>query len=656
MRQEPSDEDERSLDSHDDDDKVTAESTSRRARRRARSNSRMETRTNRRGGARRSVDDFLQETLEELECMEQDDSSRIRALDWLERILARWSFDCHAKSTSATTATSSSKDDHDDDPRSPSKKKARAPAPPIVNSWQRPRPVLITFGSYRLGVHRPSSDLDLLVLAPSHCTRQDFFSSLVSLLNKQDASIIQQVHPIPTAYTPVIKFTLYGLSVDLLFARGNSTKILQFQQKRPNPLLMSTANSNGDHRSDEYPIDDTDLMDQDEPGVRSLNGARVSQMILEAVPDLETYRTVLIAVKQWAIAKGVYSNVLGFLGGINYAIMVAYVCIQNPLIGQSPVALLERFFQTFAAWKWPDPIMIGPLQSERPSSCSVPMACWNPVINRRDRLHLMPIITPAYPAMNSAYNVDSPQLRRMTHEFTLAANWMMQCKSRRTCFYYLFQPCSFWLDHHHFVHVTITSKTHQEHVEWLRLVESRLRKLISSLETPEIQVWPLSKLFHKPRGMQPSLEKGSDIKQAEEGYETSFFIGLRFAPGTDIADLRGLTSDFCHQVNTWEKRTANMDLSLVCIVASQMPHYVLPPLKRLDDAVSTETASSSSWESSDDGLDDLDDDDDGGGAADTLDVDKGQQDPAQDEGFSSKKETTATSESIVDPIVDTPSN
>lgn len=40
-------------------------------------------------------------------------------------------------------------------------------------------PSLISFGSYRLGVHTPDADVDCLVLAPPHVTRDDFFGSWV---------------------------------------------------------------------------------------------------------------------------------------------------------------------------------------------------------------------------------------------------------------------------------------------------------------------------------------------------------------------------------------------------------------------------------------------------------------------------------------------
>ena len=56
-------------------------------------------------------------------------------------------------------------------------------------------------------------------------------------------------------------------------------------------------------------------------------------------------------------------------------------------------------------------------------------AVWNPVTNPRDKAHLMPIITPAYPAMNSSYNVGEPQMRliREVSLFSVAPCFFFLC-------------------------------------------------------------------------------------------------------------------------------------------------------------------------------------------------------------------------------------
>lgn len=119
--------------------------------------------------------------------------------------------------------------------------------------------VLLTFGSYHLQVHSPDADIDVLCLAPRHATRADFFGdpgaggggfvggdaaaagattashgsqtqssssssliaggsvgSLVSLL-RADPDVTELL-AVPEAYTPVLKFKVGKISIDMLFA------------------------------------------------------------------------------------------------------------------------------------------------------------------------------------------------------------------------------------------------------------------------------------------------------------------------------------------------------------------------------------------------------------------------------------------------------
>ncbi|CAM9495196.1 unnamed protein product, partial [Laminaria digitata] len=94
----------------------------------------------------------------------------------------------------------------------------------------------------------------------------------------------------------VIKFKAQGVSIDMLFCS------LHY------PRLPSPCNVHIEEH----------LRYLDERGVRSLNGVRVAELILKLVPNHRAFRTTLRAVKEWARRRGIYSNVLGCLGGVNW--------------------------------------------------------------------------------------------------------------------------------------------------------------------------------------------------------------------------------------------------------------------------------------------------------------------------------------------------
>jgi poly(A) polymerase len=63
----------------------------------------------------------------------------------------------------------------------------------------------------------------------------------------------------------------------------------------------------------------------DDKSTTSLNGYIMTTRIAELVPNFQKFTTTLNAIKLWAKRRGVYSSVLGFLGGSSWSLLVAKV-------------------------------------------------------------------------------------------------------------------------------------------------------------------------------------------------------------------------------------------------------------------------------------------------------------------------------------------
>jgi len=436
---------------------------------------------------------------------------------------------------------------------------------------------IFTFGSYRLGVHGPGADIDTLCVAPRHCSReQDFFGtqqeagypSLLSLL--QGTPGVAELQPVADAFTPVIKMSFRGISFDLLFAH----------------LLMPTV------PHDLSLSNDALLRNADEADVRSLNGCRVTDQILALVPDTATFRTTLRAVKLWAKRRGVYSNVLGFLGGVNWAILVARVCQLYPR--GSPALLLSRFFRVYAQWRWPNPVMlceISATPADGGGASSTSLAVWDPRRNPRDRLHVMPIITPAFPCMNSSYNVSESTLHVLRAEFARGDETCQGVYSVATgqsgtvpppapgssLWAPLFEPAPFFRTHKHYLCVEATAGSEEHHRAWEGWVESRLRHLVMGVERAtggslHLHPWPgefrpreqCSCYFFGIRLTTTSSVNGAGAQARPSGGAQQSF------------DLRHAVEEFRLRVYAWQGRAEGMECQIKHMKAKDLPPYVLP--------------------------------------------------------------------------------
>lgn len=133
------------------------------------------------------------------------------------------------------------------------------------------------------------------------------------------------------------------------------------------------------------------------------------------------------------------------------------------------------------------------------------------------------------------------------------------------CWREVLQGTDFFYKHSNFFHVTITAKNEEDFLPWYRFCESRLRLLVSALESAEISAWPFGRLFQQTIKM---------VESGEETQESHFFIGIRFAPGVQNVDLRPYTSDFVHRMNMWEQRREGMDLGFELLRQGNLPQFV----------------------------------------------------------------------------------
>ena len=80
---------------------------------------------------------------------------------------------------------------------------------------------------------------------------------------------------------------------------------------------------------------------------------------------------------------------------------------------------------------------------------------WNPKSNPRDRAHLMPIITPVYPNMNSSYNVGIPQKRRLCEALSTADKVITQIVECKLPWSEFLKGNDFFNEHEHYIEVCL---------------------------------------------------------------------------------------------------------------------------------------------------------------------------------------------------------
>jgi poly(A) polymerase len=230
-------------------------------------------------------------------------------------------------------------------------------------------------------------------------------------------------------------------------------------------------------------LNDNKILDgMDQVSLRALNGPRVSDEIMSCIPEAKTFRTALRAIKLWANRRAVYANIVGFPGGVAWALLVARVCQLYPhAVGAT---IVHKFFFVMKDWKWPTPVMLKEIENGNGKE-----KVWNPQIYPGDRKNIMPIITPAYPSMCSTFNISKSGKTIITKELARGSEITQEIFFGKGKWADLFAKHNFFTkDHRYYMSVIASANTKDEVKSWAGLVESKVRILVMQLELQSDQI------------------------------------------------------------------------------------------------------------------------------------------------------------------------
>lgn len=223
-------------------------------------------------------------------------------------------------------------------------------------------------------------------------------------------------------------------------------------------------------------LDDNKLLDGlDQASIRAITGPRVTDEILSLVPEQKTFRTALRAIKLWAQRRAIYANIVGYPGGVAWAMLVARVCQLYPhAVGAT---LVDKFFFIIKDWNWPDPILLKDIESGGREKV------WNPKIYPGDKKNIMPIITPAYPSMCATYNISKSGKTIILKEIKRGHEITQQIFAGKLAWRDLFRKHTFFTeDHKYYLSIIATAKSQDAAKAFSGLVESKIRILVMQLE------------------------------------------------------------------------------------------------------------------------------------------------------------------------------
>jgi poly(A) polymerase len=204
-------------------------------------------------------------------------------------------------------------------------------------------------GSRRFGAANASSDVDLVVIDRS----PDPARAIAAVSGKH--RLIEQ------AKIPVLQLETRDLSVDVAYVAAPSpADAVAEREALGNPLPLCAI-------------------------------ADAEALLAEV--DAPSFGALSRAIKTWARIRGLHDQGFGYLGGLGWSVLCARICREPAPLH----TLIERFFETYGAWRWSEPIALTDIAAPVDRAAAA-------------------VVAPALPARNIARNTTRSTLAVLQEE------------------------------------------------------------------------------------------------------------------------------------------------------------------------------------------------------------------------------------------------
>ncbi|MEW1843177.1 poly(A) polymerase [Nonomuraea angiospora] len=328
--------------------------------------------------------------------------------------------------------------------------------------------VVSVAGSRRMGCELPGADLDLVAALPNETDMAEVEARIrAGLPGKPDITQVEaQVQTVLPGETDMAE-----VEARVRAALPRLDRMRRVIGARVPGLRFRT----GELEVDLTVVPTGSLPPEQAPARRAELG-EAAAIALSAVSDADAIRAAvgrhhasfaLLArrVKAWARARGLDSAPFGGLPGLAWAVMAAHTVRES---GDLPADdLLSRFFSTWAAWNWRDPVALGPATPQ-----PAPIA----------------VMTPSAPVRNCARQVTPGGLDLLTQELYQA--WELV---ESGCSADLLAPPPLHRRHAAWAVLSVRSDRPEEFDATLGRVRGRMLDLLAALEEAgmrDVHAWP----------------------------------------------------------------------------------------------------------------------------------------------------------------------